>query len=127
MNIWIFSAGVLGLLTSLVHIFAGQIDPVRPFLKSELDDIPKATLLACWHIVTVILVTSSAILTYAGWVNANYLTTVVLGLSLTYVSFAAVFMCVGWYFFKHHTFIKLPQWVLLLPIGALGFIGSGQY
>lgn len=47
MNFWVVSAGVLAMLTSFIHIFAGQIDPVSPFLKSNLDDVPKATLLAC--------------------------------------------------------------------------------
>ncbi|WP_163832366.1 hypothetical protein [Spartinivicinus ruber] len=124
MNIWILSAGILGILTSLVHIFAGQIDPVRPFLNSELADIPKATLLACWHMVSLILVISSGVFTYVGWMNADYMVMVVLGLSITYVTFAAVFIFVGWYFFRYHGLIKLPQWVLLLPIGILGCIGS---
>ena len=126
MNIWVFSAGVIGILTSLIHIFAGQVDPVRPFLQSGLDDIPKATLLACWHMVSVMLVLSSGVLAYAGWVNNSHLTTVVLGISITYLAFTAVFIVVGWYFFRHRAFIKLPQWLLLLPIGVLGCTGAVQ-
>jgi hypothetical protein len=33
MNIWIFSAGAIVLFTALVHVVAGQIDSVLPFLK----------------------------------------------------------------------------------------------
>lgn len=124
MNLWILSAGVLGLFTSLVHIFAGQIDPVRPFLKSDLADIPKATLLACWHIVSVVLVLSSNALVYIGWSNLASLNTSVIALSSTFVVFSLVFIGVGWSFFGFSTFFKLPQWVLLLPIGMLGLIGS---
>lgn len=124
MNFWIISAGLLAAFTSLVHVFAGQIDPVRPFLKSDLADVPKATLLACWHTVSTVLIISSLAFIYAGWVNMESLKTAVILLSLTYIIFSVVFIGVGWYFFGYRTLIKLPQWVLLLPIGILGYIGT---
>ncbi|HFG1639917.1 TPA: hypothetical protein ACGFW1_003606 [Vibrio cholerae] len=123
MNTWIFSAGVIGLFTSCVHIFAGQMDPFKPFLKSDLADIPKATLLACWHIVSAILVLCGFALTYVGWFNLDSFQNVVVGISVSFITFSFVFIGVGWYFFKIKTSIKLPQWVLLLPIGILGLIG----
>jgi hypothetical protein len=83
-NIWIFIAGIIGLFTSLVHIFAGQIDPVRAFLKSDLPEIPKATLLACWHIVSVTLLASGLVLTYVGWFNLHSFQNVVVGTSLSF-------------------------------------------
>lgn len=124
MNYLILSAGLLCALTAMIHIFAGQIDPVRPFLKSDLADIPKATLLACWHLVSAILVISAGALIYASWSSSPALSLVVLGVSAIYVVFAAVFIAVGWYFFGHLTLIKLPQWTLLLLIGALGGMGA---
>jgi riboflavin transporter FmnP len=123
-NSWIFAAGIMGLFTSLVHIFAGQLDPVRPFLKSDLPDIPKATLLGCWHMVSAILVLSGFALTYIGWFNLNSLQSMVIGISISFIIFSLVFIAVGWYFFKFQAFIKLPQWVLLLPIGILGLVGA---
>jgi hypothetical protein len=123
-NIWIFIAGIIGLFTSLVHIFAGQIDPVRAFLKSDLPEIPKATLLACWHIVSVTLLASGLVLTYVGWFNLHSFQNVVVGISISFFIFSLVFIVVGWYFFKFQAFAKLPQWVLLLPIGVLGLIGA---
>ncbi|TQV67226.1 hypothetical protein FKG94_25875 [Exilibacterium tricleocarpae] len=123
MNLWVLSAGILGLLTSLIHIFAGQVDPVRPFLKADLADIPKATLLACWHMVSVTLIVASGVLAYIGSFNLLNLNIVVIGISLTFITFSIVFIIVGWYFFGHRTFSKLPQWILLLPIGGLGLIG----
>ena len=125
MNVWIFSSGLLGILTSLVHIFAGQLDPVKPFLKSDLPDIAKATLLGCWHMVSAILVTSSLGLTYIGWCNSLPLyQNLVIAISISFVIFSFVFIAVGWYFFKFQTFVKLPQWILLLPIGLLGLVGA---
>lgn len=124
MNYWILGAGILGALTSLVHILAGQIDPVRPFLKSDLAEIPKATLLACWHMVSAILVISAGSFIYVGLTNIETLNIAVTTISLTFVVFAAVFICVGWHFFGFRTLVKLPQWVLLLPIGVLGYVGA---
>jgi len=124
MNVWIFSAGIIGIFTAFVHVFAGQVDPVRPFLKSDLPDIPKATLLACWHIVSVTLLICGLALTYIGWFNLDAFLNLVLGISTIFIIFSLVFVAVGWYFFGLQTFIKLPQWVLLLPIGALGLIGA---
>lgn len=123
MNTWVFAAGIVSIFTSIVHIFAGQVDPVKPFLKSNLPDIPKATLLGCWHIVSTILVTSGFVLSYIGWFNLGLYQNIVIGISISFVIFSCVFITVGWYFFKYHTFVKLPQWTLLLPIGVLGLVG----
>lgn len=124
MNTLIFLAGVICLFTSIVHIFAGQVDPVRPFLKSDLPDIPKATLLGCWHMVSAILVISGFALSYIGWFNLSSFQNLVVGISCSFIIFSLVFIAVGWHFFKFQTFIKLPQWILLLPIGVLGLIGA---
>lgn len=124
MNVWILSAGTLGFFTALVHIFAGQVDPVRPFLKSNLTDIPKATFLACWHMISVMLVFCSCILTYAGSLNLVNLKASIIIISISFILFAMVFIAVGWYFFGVRAFFKLPQWILLLPIGVLGLIGA---
>ena len=123
-NTWIFSAGIFGLLTSCIHLFAGQMEPIRPLLQSDLADIPKATLLACWHMVSATLVLSGFVLTYVGWFNLNSYQNVVIGISASFIIFSVVFIGVGWYFFNLKTFTKLPQWVLLLPIGILGLIGA---
>lgn len=124
MNIWIFSSGLLALFTTLVHVFAGQIDPVRPFLKSKLDDIPKATLLACWHLVSVTLFVSSLMLLYVGWYGIDSLYFLIQLLGFLYILYASVFVAVGLYFFGAKVFVKLPQWMLLLPIGLLANYGA---
>ena len=124
MNIWIFSSGLLALFTTLVHVFAGQIDPVRPFLKSKLGDIPKATLLACWHLVSVTLFVSSLMLLYVGWYGIDSLYFLIQLLGFLYILYASVFVAVGLYFFGAKVFVKLPQWILLLPIGLLANYGA---
>ncbi|MDO6525224.1 hypothetical protein Q4519_05960 [Motilimonas sp. 1_MG-2023] len=124
MNIWILSSGLLGVFTTLVHVFAGQVDPVRPFLKSELEDIPKATLLVCWHLVSVTLIVSSLMLVYVGWYGFDSLYLPAQLVGGLYISFVLVFVVVGWYFFGSKGFVKLPQWMLLLPIGLLAIYGA---
>jgi len=124
MNIWILSSGLLALLTALIHVFAGQIDPVRPFLKSTLDDIPKASLLACWHLVSVTLFVSSLVLLYVGWYDIDSLYFIIQLLGFLYILYASVFVAVGLYFFGLKAVVKLPQWILLLPIGLLANYGA---
>ena len=100
MNTWIFIAGIIGLFTSCVHVVAGQVDPIRPFLKSELPDEIKATLLGCWHVVSVTLIICGLVLTYAGWFNLTSYSNVVFGISTSFVIFSLVFIAVGWHFFQ---------------------------
>jgi hypothetical protein len=64
------------------------------------------------------------VLTYVGWFNLHSFQNVVVGISISFFIFSLVFIVVGWYFFKFQAFAKLPQWVLLLPIGVLGLIGA---
>lgn len=124
MNIWILSSGLLGIFTTLIHIFAGQVDPVKPFLQSDLKAVPKATLLACWHLVSATLLTSSLLLSYTGLYSVELLYLPAQLVGLLYVLFALVFFVVGWYFFGSKVFIKLPQWGLLLPVGLLANYGA---
>ncbi|KJY73434.1 hypothetical protein TW78_09650 [Vibrio coralliilyticus] len=124
MNTWVLIAGLICLFTSCVHVFAGQLDPVRPFLKSDLPDIPKATLLACWHMVSATLIICGLVLTYVGWLNVTSFENVVIGISIAFIIFSVVFLSVGWYFFNLKAFTTLPQWTLLLPIGVFGLVGT---
>ncbi|KZN52191.1 hypothetical protein N474_23535 [Pseudoalteromonas luteoviolacea CPMOR-2] len=124
MNTWLLCSGLLALATAAVHIVAGQRDPVRPFLNSNLEDVPKATLLACWHMVSVMLLCGACTLIFIGWKgDAQYYTLTYL-IGVIYVLFTVVFIVVGTYFFKFTALVKLPQWVLLLPIGLLALLGS---
>ena len=48
-------AGIVNLLTALIHTFGGQLDLVNPLLKSNLSDQSKAEWLGVWHMVTLLL------------------------------------------------------------------------
>lgn len=124
MNCWLLAAGAIAGFTTLIHVFAGQIDPVRPFLKSDLAAIPKATLLVCWHMVSVMLLLSSAALLYAGINNTAAWQLPSQGIAIVWAAFVGVFVVVGGYFFGIRTLIKLPQWTLLLPVAILAWLGA---
>jgi len=124
MNTLIFISGLIYSMTSLVHLIGGQIDPVRPFLNSDLADNPKAVLLVCFHVFSAILVASGILLSYVGWYNIASSYDVMLFLSALYVIFALIFLGIGFYYFRFEAITQLPHWILLLPIGVLGIMGA---
>ncbi|MDK2125574.1 hypothetical protein [Parachitinimonas caeni] len=113
------AAGLAG-LTALVHTFAGQADVVSPFLASSLDATLKYTLLACWHMVTVALWLSTLGLLWASRAQAGAARPLVLLLATAWLGFALVFGLVNVWFAGQIPAWALPQWILLLPVGALG-------
>ncbi|HLL03966.1 MAG TPA: hypothetical protein VK539_25495 [Myxococcaceae bacterium] len=111
-------------MTALVHTVAGHFDPVVPFLRTELEATAKATLHACWHMVTVTLFLSALVLLGVGLspgvAGARLLAAFISGL---YVLYSIVFLVIGARRFGWRL-LRLPQWTLLLPIGVLASVGA---
>jgi hypothetical protein len=124
MNWWWLASGVLCLVSALVHTVAGHFDPVVPFLRAELEATVKATLYACWHMVTVTLFASALALLGIGLSpgvpGARLVATFV---SSLYVLYSIVFLIIGARWFSWRL-LRLPQWTLLLPVGVLAAIGA---
>ncbi|HLM42549.1 MAG TPA: hypothetical protein VK458_01725 [Myxococcaceae bacterium] len=124
MNYWWLASGLLCLITSFVHVVAGHFDPVVPFLRTELEATAKATLHVCWHMVTVTLFASSLALLGIGLSpgisGAALLATFISGL---YFLYRLVFLIIGARRFRWNL-LRLPQWLLLLPVGVLAAIGA---
>jgi lipopolysaccharide export LptBFGC system permease protein LptF len=124
MNPWWLASGGLCLITALVHVVAGHFDPVVPFLRAELEPVAKATLYACWHMVTVTLFASALALLGLGLSpdlpGAAMLAAFIAGL---YVLYSIVFLVIGAKWFSGRL-LRLPQWLLLLPVGVLAAIGA---
>jgi len=121
-------AALLAAFTAIIHIFSGGADVAAPLLASTLADELKFTLYAVWHMVSVVLTLSAVALFIGGLPHhahaARYL---VLFVSVLWCGFGIVFLSViaiqiesGWLF-------KLPQWVLLLPVGILGLWGGRNH
>lgn len=125
MNILFLSAGAIGLFTTAVHLFGGQVTLIRPFLKTDLADDVKGCLLVCWHVVSAYLLLTSCLFIFAGLRQSVTLDVLIQATAGFYVLFAAMFIAVGGFFFGYRVFYKLPQWVLILPMGVLGLMGTG--
>jgi len=125
MNLWWLAAGLLCLVTAFVHTVAGHFNPVLPFLRAELDATVKATLYACWHMVTVTLVLSALALVglglSPGLAGASLLAAFLAGL---YILYGLVFLVIGARWFRRGGLLRLPQWVLLGPVGILAALGA---
>lgn len=120
MNGWLLSAGLLALFTALVHTFAGEKDVVRPFKATNTDLTIKKTLHAVWHLVTVFLFLSAFTLLWASYQPMKEL---VIFIGLNYLLFAAVFLIISLATPWQHRLFRLPQWILLLSVSLLCFMG----
>ncbi len=125
MNYWWLVSGGIGLITAFIHLIGGQFDVIKPFLQCDLVAVPKATLHACWHMVTVILFASAIALLYSG-VNPTSTGSNALALFIggQFVAYAIVFLVFALAGNWGKKLIRLPQWTLLLPIGVLSIVGS---
>ncbi|WP_284582000.1 hypothetical protein [Streptomyces sp. 2P-4] len=120
MNGWLLAAGVTALGVTAVHIVGGHRDVVRPLLSSGLADEPKRVLHAVWHMVTADLALSGLALLYLsladGTPGAGLLAWFVAAHFTAYAAaFLAITLSVKW----PRPLLRLPQWILLLPVAAL--------
>lgn len=124
MNGWLLTAGGIAAMTTCVHATAGGRSVVRPLLGSAVAAEPKRTLHVVWHMVTVDLLLSSLALLACAFMTAPS-TALVLFIAVQYVAYAAVFLIVTSAADWPRPLLRLPQWMLLLPVGILALIGSG--
>lgn len=116
----LLSAGLLALFTAAVHVVAGGRGIAAPLLASTLAEVPRVTLYGVWHLVSLVLALSGAALLLAArpralaparWMVA-FIGALWLGFGLVLLGIAALQPGGGWW-------LKLPQWLLLMPVGAL--------
>lgn len=124
MNRPLLAATLLATLTAVLHTFAGTPEIEGPLLQAGLKSEVSLLLLACWHLVTVTLTISAIALGLALRPSAAQSTAVITLVSYLWLSFGAVFILVDLIYAGPHMLLQLPQWVLLLPVGALGLWGA---
>lgn len=125
MNGWLLAAGITALGVAAVHIIGGHRDVVRPLLSCGLADEPKRVLHAVWHMVSVDLVLSGLALLYLSLTDGTPGTgPVAWFVAAHFIAYAAAFLVVtlsvGW----PRPLLRLPQWILLLPIAVLAAAGA---
>jgi hypothetical protein len=127
MNKFLLSASILAAATAAIHVFAGGQDIAMPLLNSQLAEVPRLTLYAVWHMATAALALSAAALFIGAmprYAAAGRL--MVLFVSALWLAFGAVFVLVATFQAGAGLYFKLPQWVLLLPVGLLGVLGANN-
>lgn len=112
-------AGIVNLLTALIHTFGGQLDLVNPLLKSNLSDQSKAEWLGVWHMVSLLLFAT----TYVIFRNTLVAVQVRKPEIITCIGFLYVLFSVPFIISSIINSLLAPQWILLLPIGLLLLIG----
>ncbi|MCP3821696.1 hypothetical protein NLX86_27465 [Streptomyces sp. A3M-1-3] len=125
MNGWLLAAGITALGVAAVHIAGGHRDTVRPLLSSGLADEPKRALHAVWHMVTTDLLLSGGALVYLSLANDTAGTDLVAWfVAAHFLAYGAVFLAitltVGW----PRPLLRLPQWILLLPVALMTMAGA---
>ncbi|MFO3797405.1 MAG: hypothetical protein ACK8QZ_09015 [Anaerolineales bacterium] len=120
MNIWFFAAGVAAVFIALIHVALGGRETARPTLAAgELPSLVRYTNYYCWHMVTLSLGLVSAAFLYA----ALPARPPELAAGATFFAAGAAILCLGMnvrFRLKH---AHHPQWMLFLPVAALGGAG----
>lgn len=127
MNKLLLSASILATATTAIHAFAGGNDVAAPLLASQLSEEPRLTLYAVWHMATAAL-GLSALAFFVGAMprySAGSRSMVQFA-SVLWLTFGAVFVAVAATQPGSGLFLKLPQWVLLLPVGLIGWVGTNN-
>jgi hypothetical protein len=127
MNRLLLVASVLAAFTACIHVFVGTAEIASPLLSSSLAPEVSFLLYACWHLVSCALV-FSAIALFVSALPRHRQSARLLALfvSWLWLAFGAIFVVVGLVGAHGTLLFKLPQWVLLLPVGILGLLGCAS-
>ena len=122
-NIYWLIAGIINLLTAILHLIGGQLELINPFMKSLLSLQVKSELLGAWHMVTLLLFITSYKLLKAGFgktADNNASTIKLIGYSYLLFSLPSLVISI-------YSGLFIPQWVLLAPIGIIAIIGNKKH
>lgn len=118
-NIYWIIAGAINLFTAVLHTIGGQLELVNPLMKSDLNTQEKAEWIGAWHMVTIILFFTSYITIKHGITNnANKQLNLIKYIGYLYLIFSIPSIITSVMYQ-----LLAPQWILLLPISVLIYIG----
>lgn len=121
-NLYLLVAGCIALFTACLHLIGGHFHPVRPFLNTSMSKTVKCIFYACWHMVTVSLFASACWYLFSAFNPVSPVSVYIL--SAQFILFGILFLVVGSYLKLARFYLRLPQWILLIPVGLFGFIGT---
>ena len=127
MNRWLLGAGALALFTAAVHLVAGGHSVAAPLLASTLDEVPRITMYGVWHLVSLVLALSGVALLLSARPQAlPPARWMVAFIGVLWLGFGVVMLCVAALEAGEGWWLKLPQWLLLMPVGALALAALRQ-
>lgn len=115
------TAAVISSFTFLLHIFGGQQDLVLPLINSNLSIQNHSEWLGVWHMVSIMLGFGSYLLIKGAFGNKNLEPALLKPLAVLYLLLGIPFIISSLYFG-----VFAPQWILLMPIGALTYWASSK-
>ena len=116
---WLVGGGI-NLFTAALHTIGGQLELVSPLMSCNLIDQAKAEWIGAWHMVTIILFSTSYILIKNGiGKNENKQTELVKYIGYLYIIFSIPSIITSIMYN-----LLAPQWILLFPIGLLAYFGT---
>ncbi|WP_336317858.1 hypothetical protein [Streptomyces lavendofoliae] len=124
MNGWFLAAGLTSAGVAAVHVVAGGRDVVRPLRACHLPDEPRRVLRAVWHMVTADLILAAVALIGLAVRHHPGGDLVAWLLAAHFVAYAVVFLAISLAADWSRPWLRLPQWLLLLPVGALAAAGA---
>lgn len=125
MNRVLLVAAVFAAFTAGVHLFVRTPEITTPLLHSSFAPELSYLLYACWHLVSCSLALSAFTLFVCALPRHHQsVHAMAVFISCLWLSFGLVFVAVGLLGAGGTLLFKLPQWILLLPVGALGLWGG---
>jgi hypothetical protein len=125
MNKTLLITALLATFTAILHTIGGTLEIEKPLLTSSLSPEISLLLLACWHLVSATLCLSSIAYFFAAKnSHPNEYRLITQFISTLWISFGLVFVVIDLAYAGPQMLLILPQWILLIPIGALGLWGA---
>jgi hypothetical protein len=124
MNAWFLAAGITAGAVAAIHAVAGGRDVVRPLLAGNLPDEPRRVLHAVWHMVTADLILAATALIWLALGNRSGGDTIAWLLVAHFLAYSGAFLIVSLATSWSKPLLRLPQWLLLLPVALLAAAGA---
>jgi len=119
MNLWFVSAGLLSLITALIHVFLGGPEIHDVVQGSDLSLMSRSVSAVVWHFVTALLIINGALMILAAFVHK--LVPAVLLSVVQYVAFGAIF--IAYDIARYGDLLAMPQWTLFGLISLCALVG----
>ena len=120
MNLFLFAAAVVSLMTFLAHLFWGGREVAKPLLNTlEIQEVIKLTTYYCWHIVTILLFVMTCVYAYVAMIQLDIPLTV----AITSIACACALLNIGLIVVRKLNPLDYPQWVFFVPITLLSVLG----